>query len=462
MAESLSLQQLKIKEIICESYSVFISGKGGCGKSFILKEIMLELQQKQLNYYITVTTGIAAVNIGGKTVHSFAGICSGTRGSHELISCIQSNAGARERWGKCDVLIIDEVSMMSRDLFERLEIIARAMKKSNKPFGGIQLIFSGDFTQLKPVTTVNLSDEELFCFRSLMWNACIDFSVFLTENFRQDEPQLLRILDEFRACDLSNDTINFVKTALSRPLNVHPFDVVRLFPHKDKVREENDKFLDMLPGEQHVFHATDTGNSHALHKCPAQKNLILKLNARVVLIKNLSDKLVNGARGYILRFIGDAPLIQFDNGELQCIKEEILVVEDDCGNVLGTRKQIPLDLAYCMTIHKSQGMEFDCLEVDLSDVFDPGQAYVAVSRAKTLNGLRILGVHPALPKTSELVEQFYKTEVVNVEDVDRKQLLKEKKKRSTNTLQFVDIKSCKKVLLLILVNLCFQKNMNLV
>ena len=184
MAESLSLQQLKVKEIIYEGYSVFISGKRGCGKSLILKEIMLELQQKQLNYYITATTGIAAVNIGGKTVHSFAGMCSGTRGSHELISCIQSNAGARERWEKCDVLIIDEVSMMSRDLFERLEIIARAMKKSNKPFGGIQLIFSGDFTQLKPVTTVNLSDEELFCFRSPMWNACIDFSVFLTENFR--------------------------------------------------------------------------------------------------------------------------------------------------------------------------------------------------------------------------------------------------------------------------------------
>ena len=122
-----------------------------------------------------------------------------------------------------------------------------------------------------------------------------------------------------------------------------------------------------------------------------------------------------------------------------------MLLKDDCGNVLGTRKQIPLDLAYCMTIHKSQGMEFDYLEVDLSDVFDPGQAYVAASRAKTLNGLRILGVHPALPKTSELVEQFYKTEVVNVEDVDMKQLLKEKKKRSTNTLQFVDIKSCKKV-----------------
>ena len=144
----------------------------------------------------------------------------------------------------------------------------------------------------------------------------------------------------------------------------------------------------------------------------------------------MSDKLVNGARGYVLCFIEDVPLIQFDNREVQCIKAEIFLVEDDCGNVLGPRKQIPLDLAYCMTLHKSQGMKFNFLEVDLPDIFELGQAYVAVSRAETLNGFRILGVHPALPKTSELVEQFYKTEVVNV---DMKQLLKEKK----NTFQLL-------------------------
>jgi hypothetical protein len=403
------------------------------------------LRQKDIEYFVTASTGIAAVNIGGTTIHSFAGIGTGSKGSHELISSILSNAEARQRWENCAVLIIDEVSMISRDLFERLEIIARAIKKSNRPFGGIQLILSGDFTQLKPVTSIKLNNEELFCFASPIWEVCVDLNVFLTDNYRQNEPELRHILDEFRSGNLSEHTMDFIKTHLTRPLNCDPFDVVRLFPHKDKVSEANDKFLVMLPGEQHVYHAYDTGSSQALQKCPAPRNLLLKLKARVVLIKNLSEKLVNGLRGSVVRFIGSNPLVQFDNCEVQLLKEEMFIVEDSNGNVAGTRKQVPLDLAFCLTIHKSQGMEFEFVEVDLSDVFDPGQAYVAVSRAKTMDGLRILGVQQNLPKTCKIVDQFYREKVINVSDINMDQFLREQKKSTTNVLQFIDINSCQKI-----------------
>ena len=123
----------------------------------------------------------------------------------------------------------------------------------------------------------------------------------------------------------------------------------------------------------------------------------------------------------------------------------MFIVEDSNGNVAGTRKQVPLDLAFCLTIHKSQGMEFEFVEVDLSDVFDPGQAYVAVSRAKTMDGLRILGVQQNLPKTCKIVDQFYREKVINVSDIKMDQFLREQKKSTTNVLQYIDINSCQKV-----------------
>lgn len=198
----LSVNQEKIEMLVNKGYSLFITGEGGSGKSFFLRHTIEKLRGNGEHCFVTAPTGKAATNIGGSTIHSFAGIGTGSKSAHELMAIIKSNQEALLRWQQCKVLIIDEVSMLSRALFEKLEMIARFVKKNPKPFGEIQLILSGDFFQLRPVIQNDASkcknDEDVYCFASPMWSCCVDISVFLNENHRQHEPELIQLLKEFR------------------------------------------------------------------------------------------------------------------------------------------------------------------------------------------------------------------------------------------------------------------------
>ena len=381
----LSLNQQKVERLVDEGYSVCVTGNGGSGKSFFLRITIEKLRQRGNQCFVTAPTGIAATNIGGLTVHSFAGIGSGSNSANDLSATIKANQEVLARWEQCEVLVIDEVSMLSRELFEKLEMIARCLKKNAKPFGGIQLIFSGDFYQLRPVMQrdATASDKEVYCFASPMWNCCVDISVFFDENYRQHEPELIQLLEEFRMFRLSQHSRKFIEESLTRPLDCNPLDFVRLYSHRDNVSQANDECLALLPGEPHHYYSDDSGNVNSLKKCSAPKNLAVKLNARVVLLKYLRNGLVNGLCGTIHSFIDGFPYVVFDNGSCKLIREELFTVEEEC-TVVATRKQIPLDLSYAMTIHKSQGMAFPLLYVDLSAVFEAGQSYVAVSRATTI------------------------------------------------------------------------------
>lgn len=404
-----SLSQENVQKIVLKGYSVFITGGAGSGKSFFLQELINKLHKAGKSVCVAAPTGIASVIVGGTTIHSFAGIGTGNKDLHELISKVSGDNESKKRWEQCSILIIDEISMLSRELFEKLEKIARHCKRNRKPFGGIQLILSGDFFQLKPVVDTSIRDEEVYCFASSVWKDCIDASLFFNENFRQDEVELKMLLDDLRISELSTFTRDFMKM-LSRPLPCDPLEIVRLYSHRDDVSSANDKCLELLPGEKSAYISKDIGEHLHLKNIPAPRNLVLKCNARVVLLKNINSILVNGLRGTVQKFIDGYPVVMFDNNQVQVIKEELFTAEKD-GIIVATRKQIPLDLAYAMTIHKSQGMSFDYLEVDLSKVFEPGQAYVAVSRAKRIDGLRILSCKESLPKISALVNEFYASEV---------------------------------------------------
>jgi ATP-dependent DNA helicase PIF1 len=241
----------KVKRLIDNGYSVFITGKGGSGKSFFIRYIIEQLRAKDVCCFVAAPTGKAASNIGGSTVHYFAGVGTGSKGSHELISMILEDQEALERWKTCKVLVIDEVSMLSRELFEKLEIIARCLKNSSRPFGGIQLILSGDFYQLKPVTHGEsiLTSEGVYCFASPMWDCCVDVSVSFDQNYRQHETDLIDLLDDFRTSEfLSQPSRHYVKDNLSRPLMCNPLDIVRLYSHKESVSQANDECLALLPG----------------------------------------------------------------------------------------------------------------------------------------------------------------------------------------------------------------------
>jgi ATP-dependent DNA helicase PIF1 len=248
----LDANQAKVKRLIEKGYSVYITGKGGCGKSFFITSIIDELRAKDICCFVTAPTGKAANNIGGVTIHSFAGIGTGSKGAHELISIIKANEDALSRWQTCELLVIDEVSMLSRELFEKLEMIARCLKKNSKPFGGIQLLLSGDFYQLKPVIPQsNVASEDAYCFASPMWTSCVDMSVMFDKNYRQDETDLIDLLDDFRLSEvLSERSRHFIENNLTRPLTCNPLKIVRLYAHKDSASQANDECLALLPGNK--------------------------------------------------------------------------------------------------------------------------------------------------------------------------------------------------------------------
>jgi hypothetical protein len=330
--------------------------------------------------------------------------------------------------------------MLSRELFEKLEIIARSLKENTLPFGGIQLILSGDFYQLRPVVKNVSSDEEVYCFASPLWDMCIDVSVFFSDNYRQKEIELQMILDDFRKCELSAFSHRFVKY-LSRPLNCDPLDIVRLYSHRDDVCQANDACLELLPGDKRSFLSKDVGTAEDLKSCSAPKNLVVKVGARVVLLKNLSPTLVNGLRGTIKSYIDNFPCVLFYNGQVEVMREELFSVENE-GVVVATRKQVPIDIAYAMTMHKSQGMSFEFLEVHLSKVFEAGQAYVAVSRSETIEGLRIKSCKENMPIVCTLVKEFYSKGIILAQELNVDAFLQNEKKRNIISLPAININTC--------------------
>ena len=243
----LTSHQQKVACLIEKGFSLFITGKAGSGKSFFLREVFQQLKTAGKNVVVTAPTGIAAANIGGCTIHSFAGFGTGKKSVHEIIHQIKSDEEAVLRWESCEVLVVDEISMLSRELFEKLEMIARCLKKSTKPFGGIQLILSGDFYQLKPVSNI---EEDLYCFTSPMWKACLDVGVYFEQIYRQRESDLLELLDDLRLGQLSPRSRHFIAHFLSKPLKCDPLELVRLFSHKDAAAEANNECLKLLSGNE--------------------------------------------------------------------------------------------------------------------------------------------------------------------------------------------------------------------
>ncbi len=246
----LSREQDNVLKLIERDYSVFVTGRGGCGKSHLLKEIV-QKESVRGGCFVTGTTGIAAANIEGITIHSFAGIGTGTKSAHELLGIVCSNEDAVERWRECRLLIIDEVSMLGSALFEKLDFIARGVRQNSQPFGGIHLLFSGDFFQLDPVSK-DAGKKQKYCFHSPLWKKCIDFSVELTNVYRQNEQQLLDLLEDVRNGSISQPSRDLLNQ-LSRDLPCDTLDKVRLFPHRVDAVQANNECLDLISGETFVF-----------------------------------------------------------------------------------------------------------------------------------------------------------------------------------------------------------------
>lgn len=384
--------------------SVFVTGPGGTGKTAIIKHFV-KMYKNIINIGVTSTTGTSAILFGGVTLHSFTGIGLGTESVDKIVKKILNKHHLRKRWNELQVLVVDEISMMSPDLFDKLENIAREVRFDNRPFGGIQLVLSGDFCQLPCV------DSEKFCYEAEKWEMCVQETVYLDEIIRQKENKFQTCLNNIRLGHITSDVINTLESRIGKNLtNESGIKPTKLYPLNCDVDRINEFELDNLGREGAEFYEYEMDITiHGSNKnkqfledkyrryCTAPVTLQLCIGAQVMLLWNLDQncKLVNGSRGVVIGFIDDNPVVRFLNGEERIIEAKTWDVKelDEC---ILSATQIPLKLAYALSIHKSQGCSLDYAEIDLSEIFEYGQAYVALSRVKSLEGLSIISFDPRL------------------------------------------------------------------
>eukprot|EP01080_Neovahlkampfia_damariscottae_P005800 gene5800-9623_t len=431
-----SKDQQEVLKAAIGGQNIFFTGSAGTGKSHVLREIVKQLKREYSSDSIAIVapTGIAALNIGGTTLHSFAGIGLGNLEKEKLLKSVQQKKFNVKRWNNTEILIIDEISMLSGELFDKVEYIARRIRNSSSPFGGIQVILVGDFFQLPPV---NQNGTELdFCFESKSWKSVVQSSFELKTPFRQNDKGFIQILNEIRVGKVSEKCEDLLKKCQNRKFN-DKIEPTILYPHKVNVNELNKKKLSGLPGEVMKFEADDIGKFPQLieqldKSCAAPKILELKVNSQVILLKNLDERLVNGSRGVIVAFSKDnCPIVKFHSNYQREIEKADF--EMRAGNdVLAKRTQFPLALAWAISIHKSQGMTIDILQTKLDSVFEYGQGYVALSRCKSLEGLSILGSFDkskirAHPKVIDFYSNLQK-DFKNVNDTEDEEFITNKKK----------------------------------
>lgn len=417
-------QQRQIITAVSEGKSVFITGSAGTGKTFLLEHIIKVLRKRyrRSKVFVTAATGVAACAISGQTLHSFAGIGYPVADREKMMNRVLSVRRACKRWENVEALVIDESSMVDAEMFENLEYIARFIRGVDKVWGGIQLVVSGDFLQLPPVTNQRNCSGKIFAFEADCWNSSFDLQVELASVFRQSDPQLIKLLQGMRRG--KNDPLDmaYLERCCSR---TEPDDsVVKLYPRIEDVNKVNAERMKALNNEVIVYRAVDSGSDPSkkqLEQGIAPNHISLCKNARVMLTKNLDTRhrLVNGATGTIVGFHeqedmdvtdicedGLLPLVKFDSGTTVLIEPEIWDVKEG-DSVIASRKQLPLILAWSLSIHKCQGMTLDRLHTDLSRAFGYGMVYVALSRVRNFEGLHLSGFDPSKIKAHPKVLDFY-------------------------------------------------------
>lgn len=412
-------QQQVFNKITEEKKNVFFTGCAGTGKSFLIKQIIEYFVTKDgpESLAVTASTGRAAFSIGGTTLHSFAGIGLGREDSKTLINKAMFNKKVTHRWNITKTLIIDEISMLDADYFDKLNELGKALRKSSKPFGGVQLILTGDLLQLPPVNDGN--DRKKRIFEADCWKDCINEYIVLYQVFRQADIEFAEVLTYIRLGAVNDDVISFIEKLSEEKQYDSESGPVNLYATRARADKFNKENLESIEGTTRTYKSFDkyrsrnTTGSTALDNCPAVASLELKIGAQVMLIKNTSRYLVNGTVGTVIGFtdvpqdyantsnsiqVESLPIVRFDlaDGRLftRVVARETWSQTLPSGEEIASRRQIPLILAWAVTIHKSQGQTIQRLKVDLSDIFESGQIYTALSRAVSPDTLQVVGFNP--------------------------------------------------------------------
>ncbi|PIQ62062.1 MAG: hypothetical protein COV99_07285 [Bacteroidetes bacterium CG12_big_fil_rev_8_21_14_0_65_60_17] len=404
------MTQKEALDLLQSGANVFLTGAPGSGKTHTIGAFIDWLRLQGRTPGITASTGIAATHLGGMTIHSWSGI-----GVKETLSPADRRGLAKtrrlvERAQRTDVLIIDEVSMLSSGTLQAVNEACKTLRDNKKPFGGLQIVLVGDFFQLPPVRRRDPAevarpdlfgsaggDTTIFAFSSPAWHEADLQVCYLTEQHRHSDRNYLGILSSIRDETVDDDEKQELATRFTQQA---PKDVPKLFTHNRDVDKDNARLLDRLPGDAHRFKMEWEGPTplaKALARgCLSPENLELKVNARVMFTRNdFTAGFVNGTTGTVVEFQDDAdglPIVETDDGQfIEVEPAEWRMEEGDDENAL--IRQVPLRLAWAITVHKSQGMSLGSAYMNLSRTFEFGQGYVALSRVRTLDGLYLAGIN---------------------------------------------------------------------
>lgn len=543
--KNLTVSQKQVVQKVKNGESIFFSGSAGTGKSYLLHYLLKYVLHHRKGVYATAPTGLAAINISGITLYSWAGIGIGEGTKQELYKHVSKKKQIVEKWKSTKILIIDEASMISSHLFDKMDYIGQTIRKNKTLFGGIQLIVSGDFLQLPPIPSVSERKEyskeqreqrekqkkstviathgnidtsinnNLFCFQAKCWNQLAKNTIYLNQVFRQTESKTIECMNQLRTGTLTQESIQLLQKCVNRKFEekyndgIIPTELYMIKVGEEGVKSKNDEELKKLKGDEKIYDmikifgdeikskkkpidivktkskSTDNNTKYnktnfynndkfmmdnLIKNCPAPEKLVLKIGAQVMLLKNLDldAQLINGSRGVVTKFEkvsiqnlkdGDhdsknenesedkdddqsdqnnqsdqsdndddqsdqddsnkkstssslmsyifCPVVQFTNGVERLIKLENWDTIID-GRIVARVRQIPLILAWALTVHKCQGMSLDRVRIHFANAFEDGQIYVAISRAKSLDGLSLIGFNPLKIKTNAVANRFYK------------------------------------------------------
>jgi ATP-dependent DNA helicase PIF1 len=375
--------------------SVFLTGAPGAGKTYVLNEFIRRAQRQGKHVAVTASTGIAATHIGGTTIHAWSGL--GIRDSLTPAdrAWLKANDRLRKRYLATDTLVIDEISMLHGKRLDMVNEACKLLREDDTPFGGLQVILVGDLFQLPPVSRGGEPVD--FAHTSAAWAELDPKVCYLTEQHRQQNDRLLDILEAMRHDEVETWHTETLQERLGeRPADGTP--VTRLYAHNIDVDTINQRHLATLDGESKTFTMESTGNAGKVEQLArgvlAPESLELKVGAEVMFVaNNFGEGFVNGSRGKVVAFYNGTPVVQLAaNGrEVEVKPHSWSLTEDERKRAEVT--QLPLRLAWAITIHKSQGMSLDAAEIDLSRSFTPGMGYVALSRVRSLDGIFLNGMN---------------------------------------------------------------------
>ena len=419
------MTQSEALSILKTGANVFLTGEPGAGKTYVVDAYASYLRERGIEPAITASTGIAATHLGGMTIHSWSGLGIKKKLDRYDLDRLASSEFIVKRVGRAKVLIIDEVSMLSAESISMLDAVCREVRRRPEPFGGLQIVFGVDFFQLPPVVRRGDDSEESilpertivrFAYDAPAWLEANPVVCYISEQHRQTDDGFLSILSSIRRDEFNEVHLSQIG---SRIVEAHdaPEYAPKLFSHNADVDKINSEMLDKISAQEKIFGMSSSGNDRIIESlkkgCLSPERLVLKIGAKIMFTKNnVKEGFVNGTLGEVTGFeTSGYPVVKTRSGRKILVREAEWSVEEN-GKIRATIAQLPLRLAWAMTVHKSQGMSLEEAVMDLSSVFEYGQGYVALSRVRTLAGLYLLGwnertfrVHPEILEKDESFRQ---------------------------------------------------------